>query len=303
VPDAQATVLIARARPHGGRRRPERQRSERLAASYERARSRGGQMAPAGVPVQARRRTGNRGSSSRPKSPSLRPSTSPARSRPRPALRHAYTRDGCRRRRCADRSERARQDRTERRWTHLRPWHAIRLQPRPMPLRALPRRLHSLPMRTPRRRQKTTPRHGRTIATDGHTRDAGSPSRSGNPAVRAAGLDFRVRVHDLRHPHASWLLAGGADVQVVKERLGHGSLRTTEIATPRSTPRTPRWTRCAAQGRARLAKPIQCGAQPLPAAGPTARAAIPRPAQCRLRIVGWDAHVLRTCGSMSFMTT
>jgi integrase len=83
-------------------------------------------------------------------------------------------------------------------------------------------------MRTPRRRQKTTPRHGRTIATDGHTRDAGSPSRSGNPAVRAAGLDFRVRVHDLRHPHASWLLAGGADVQVVKERLGHGSLRTTE---------------------------------------------------------------------------
>ena len=26
-----------------------------------------------------------------------------------------------------------------------------------------------------------------------------------------AGLDFNVRVHDLRHAHASWLLAGGAD--------------------------------------------------------------------------------------------
>jgi hypothetical protein len=37
-----------------------------------------------------------------------------------------------------------------------------------------------------------------------------------------------VRIHDLRHAHASWLLAGGADLQVVKERLGHGSIATTE---------------------------------------------------------------------------
>src|SRR5688572_7666664 len=35
-------------------------------------------------------------------------------------------------------------------------------------------------------------------------------------------------MHDLRHAHASWLLAGGADLQVVKERLGHGSITTTE---------------------------------------------------------------------------
>jgi site-specific recombinase XerD len=31
----------------------------------------------------------------------------------------------------------------------------------------------------------------------------------------------------LRHAHASWLLAGGADLQVVKERLGHADIATT----------------------------------------------------------------------------
>ncbi len=37
-----------------------------------------------------------------------------------------------------------------------------------------------------------------------------------------------MRLHDLRHAHVSWLLAGGADLQVVKERLGHASIATTE---------------------------------------------------------------------------
>jgi len=32
------------------------------------------------------------------------------------------------------------------------------------------------------------------------------------PAVKASGIDFGVRVHDLRHAHALWLLAGGADL-------------------------------------------------------------------------------------------
>jgi len=48
------------------------------------------------------------------------------------------------------------------------------------------------------------------------------------PACQAAGLADLPHFHDLRHSHASWLLAGGADLQVVKERLGHASIMTTQ---------------------------------------------------------------------------
>lgn len=47
------------------------------------------------------------------------------------------------------------------------------------------------------------------------------------PAREAVGFGG-LRVHDLWHAHASWLLAGGADLQVVKERLGDASIVTTE---------------------------------------------------------------------------
>jgi integrase len=72
------------------------------------------------------------------------------------------------------------------------------------------------------------PRRPRRRETDGHISNDWFRNQVWNKAVASAGLDFRVRPHDLRHAHASWLLAGGADLQVVKERLGHDSIATTE---------------------------------------------------------------------------
>ncbi len=75
---------------------------------------------------------------------------------------------------------------------------------------------------------KDEPRGSRSRDTDGHIPADWFRRQVWEPAVDAAGLGIRVRIHDLRHAHASWLLAGGADLQVVKERLGHGSIATTE---------------------------------------------------------------------------
>jgi integrase len=48
------------------------------------------------------------------------------------------------------------------------------------------------------------------------------------PAVKASGVGFDVRVHDLRHAHASWLLAGGSDLKSVMDRMGHAQITTTQ---------------------------------------------------------------------------
>jgi integrase len=81
---------------------------------------------------------------------------------------------------------------------------------------------------TRRAKGKDAPRAARVVDTDGHISRDWFRNQIWTPARDTAGLTFNVRVHDLRHAHASWLLAGGADLQVVKERLGHGSIRTTE---------------------------------------------------------------------------
>jgi integrase len=75
---------------------------------------------------------------------------------------------------------------------------------------------------------KDSPRQPRTVSTDGHIPRDWFRLNVWKPALERAGITFNVRAQDLRHAHASWLLAGGADLQMVKERLGHGSISTTE---------------------------------------------------------------------------
>jgi integrase len=72
------------------------------------------------------------------------------------------------------------------------------------------------------------PRKPRMVDTDGHIGRDWFRKNVWSKTLEAAGLGFKITPHDLRHAHASWLLAGGADIQVVKERLGHGSITTTE---------------------------------------------------------------------------
>ena len=47
-------------------------------------------------------------------------------------------------------------------------------------------------------------------------------------AIAKSNVEWSPRTHDLRHANATLLLKNGVDVNEVKERLGHSSIKTTE---------------------------------------------------------------------------
>lgn len=69
---------------------------------------------------------------------------------------------------------------------------------------------------------------GRPVDTDGHISSDWFRANIWYKAIDRSGIGVHVTPHGMRHAHASWLLAGGADIQVVKARLGHGSIVTTQ---------------------------------------------------------------------------
>ena len=61
---------------------------------------------------------------------------------------------------------------------------------------------------------------------DGTLLDPSTVSHTFNKIIRRVGLPH-IRLHDLRHTHATLLLQAGVHPKVVQERLGHSSIRVT----------------------------------------------------------------------------
>lgn len=55
-------------------------------------------------------------------------------------------------------------------------------------------------------------------------------------AIDKSGIGKRPRLHDLRHSHASWLIAAGVPLTVLQRRLGHESIKTSSDVYGHLTP-------------------------------------------------------------------
>lgn len=82
---------------------------------------------------------------------------------------------------------------------------------------------------------RTLKRDGQQLVFPGAKRDDGKhgvrtqqpPGRALKRALRRAGLDTKIRWHDLRHTGASWWVMGGGDIFRLSKLLGHSDVKVT----------------------------------------------------------------------------
>lgn len=89
-----------------------------------------------------------------------------------------------------------------------------------------------------------------TTAAGGRVLHANFWNRVWKPAVTEfeAATGKRPRVHDLRHSHASWLIAKGQHMETIRDRLGHESIVTTSTVYSHLLPDQHRQTAAALEG-------------------------------------------------------
>ncbi len=67
-----------------------------------------------------------------------------------------------------------------------------------------------------------------TSATGMPLRHSNFYSRVWRPAVKNAGLPAKLRIHDLRHSAAAFMIDEGAHLELVRQQLGHSSITVTQ---------------------------------------------------------------------------
>lgn len=82
---------------------------------------------------------------------------------------------------------------------------------------------------------KDNPTRPRSLDTDGHIPGHWFRDSVWRPAIAAAGLEIQVRLHDLRHVHASWLQMSGVAAAASFDGTGQRAPPALQRAAPRAT--------------------------------------------------------------------